>query len=47
MPLFRQHLDPRPLDQLEAMQVPDSEGALDPFFSPDGRWVGFATVTGI
>jgi serine/threonine-protein kinase len=37
----------RPLGQLESAQVADSKGALDPFFSPDGRWVGFATVTGI
>jgi len=42
-----QYLYVRPLDRLEATQVPDSKGALDPFFSPDGRWVGFATVTGI
>jgi serine/threonine-protein kinase len=31
----------RPLDRLEAVVVPGTERAADPFFSPDGRWVGF------
>jgi serine/threonine-protein kinase len=31
----------RPLDQLEALAVPGTEGADAPFFSPDGRSVGF------
>ncbi len=31
----------RPLDRLEAVRVPDSEQAASPFFSPDGRWLGF------
>jgi len=31
----------RPIDRLEAMPLPGTEGALDPFFSPDGQWVGF------
>jgi eukaryotic-like serine/threonine-protein kinase len=31
----------RPLDRLEATAIPGTEGALDPFFSPDGEWVGF------
>ena len=31
----------RPLDRLEATAVPDTEGASDPFFSPDGKWIGF------
>ena len=31
----------RPLDQLMAMPIPGTDGASTPFFSPDGRWVGF------
>jgi len=31
----------RPLDQADAMEVPGSDGAEVPFFSPDGQWVGF------
>jgi serine/threonine-protein kinase len=31
----------RPMDRLEASPIPGTEGALQPFFSPDGRWVGF------
>jgi serine/threonine-protein kinase len=31
----------RPLDQLEARPIPGTEAASDPFFSPDGQWVGF------
>ncbi|HEY7509025.1 MAG TPA: winged helix-turn-helix domain-containing protein [Vicinamibacteria bacterium] len=31
----------RPLDQFEAAVVPGSAGAAAPFFSPDGRWIGF------
>jgi len=37
----------RRLDQLEAEALEGTNGALDPFFSPDGRWVGFATVHGL
>ncbi len=33
----------RPLDQLEATLLSGTEGARDPFFSPDGRWVAFFT----
>ena len=33
----------RPLDRFEASVVPESEGAQAPFFSPDGRRVGFFT----
>ena len=32
----------RPLDQLDAVPIPDTDGASGPFFSPDGEWVGFA-----
>ncbi len=31
----------RSLDQLQATALPDTENASDPFFSPDGQWVGF------
>jgi len=31
----------RRLDQTKAVELPGTEGASGPFFSPDGRWVGF------
>ena len=31
----------RPLDQLRATMLPDTVGAANPFFSPDGEWIGF------
>src|SRR5262249_40858424 len=31
----------RPLDELTAHPIPATEGASTPFFSPDGRWLGF------
>jgi eukaryotic-like serine/threonine-protein kinase len=31
----------RPLDRFEVAAIPGTEGGLGPFFSPDGRWVGF------
>ena len=31
----------RPMDQAEASPMPGTEGAVGPFFSPDGQWVGF------
>jgi Tol biopolymer transport system component len=31
----------RPLDQLEARPLAGTAGAQSPFFSPDGRWIGF------
>jgi len=33
----------RYLDDLEVKLIPGTEGAINPFFSPDGRWVGFST----
>jgi serine/threonine protein kinase len=30
----------RALDSLEARPIPGTEGAINPFFSPDGQWVG-------
>ncbi len=35
------HLNARSLSQPEAVELPETEGARGPFFSPDGRWVGF------
>ena len=37
----RQQLYVRALDQLSATAMAGTEGAASPFFSPDGRWVGF------
>jgi len=31
----------RDLHRLEAVPLPGTEGGSDPFFSPDGQWVGF------
>ena len=31
----------RRLDQLQAVELPGTEGAFAPFFSPDGQWVAF------
>jgi serine/threonine-protein kinase len=31
----------RALNQLEAIPLSGTEGARDPFFSPDGQWIGF------
>jgi eukaryotic-like serine/threonine-protein kinase len=36
-----QQLFLRPLGELEAKPIAETEGAAAPFFSPDGRWVGF------
>jgi serine/threonine protein kinase len=33
----------RRLDQPKATELPGTEGAVAPFFSPDGQWVGFLT----
>jgi serine/threonine-protein kinase len=37
----RSKLFTRRLDQAEATELPGTEGGRDPFFSPDGQWVGF------
>ena len=37
----------RELAHLEAEAFPGTEGAMDPFFSPDGRWIGYATIFGL
>jgi serine/threonine protein kinase len=36
-----QQLYLRALDSLEAKPIPGTEGGVNPFFSPDGQWVGF------
>ncbi|MEO5895797.1 MAG: protein kinase [Vicinamibacterales bacterium] len=33
----------RPLQSLDATPVPGTDGALSPFFSPDGQWIAFFT----
>jgi len=40
---FNIHLMRRSLDRAEAQVIPGAQNAGGPFFSPDGRWVGFAT----
>ena len=37
----RPRLYVRGLDKLEATPLTGTDGAKDPFFSPDGRWIGF------
>lgn len=36
-----QRLYERPLDRLEATPLAGAEGGSNPFFSPDGAWIGF------
>src|ERR1017187_7058515 len=36
-----QQLYLRAMDSLEAKPMPGTEGAVNPFFSPDGQWLGF------
>jgi Tol biopolymer transport system component/predicted Ser/Thr protein kinase len=36
-----QQLYLRAMDILEARPIPGTEGAVSPFFSPDGQWLGF------
>jgi serine/threonine-protein kinase len=37
----------RPLDSFDSTPITGSEGALQPFFSPDGQWIGFITNGGL
>ena len=37
----KQRIYVRPLDQLQATALSGTENARDPFFSPDGQWIGF------
>ena len=39
--IYNSQLYLRPMDQLEATPMRGTEGAREPFFSPDGQWVGF------
>ena len=39
-------LNLRSIDQLVETTLSGSEGGLNPFFSPDGQWVGFVSVPG-
>ena len=39
--LGKTRLYTRRLDQSKANELPGTEGAVTPFFSPDGQWVGF------
>jgi eukaryotic-like serine/threonine-protein kinase len=36
-----QQLYLRTMDNLDARPIPGTEGAIEPFFSPDGQWLGF------
>ncbi len=36
-----QQLYLRAMDSLETRPIPGTEGAVNPFFSPDGQWLGF------
>jgi len=36
-----QHIYLRRLESLDAVEVPGTEGGMNPFFSPDGKWLGF------
>src|ERR1700674_3414872 len=38
-----QQLYVRAMDSLESRLIPGTEGAVNPFFSPDGQWLGFFT----
>jgi serine/threonine-protein kinase len=35
------HIYVRPLDQLQALLLAGTDGARNPFFSPDGQWIAF------
>jgi hypothetical protein len=37
----------RPLGRLDPMPIPGTEYGAHPFFSPDGRWIGFVRVSGL
>jgi Tol biopolymer transport system component/DNA-binding winged helix-turn-helix (wHTH) protein len=37
----KRQLAMQPLDQSQSILLPDTEGGADPFFSPDGQWIGF------
>ncbi|MEZ5427788.1 MAG: protein kinase [Pyrinomonadaceae bacterium] len=35
----------RPLDKYESRPIEGTDGGKNPFLSPDGKWIGFTTVT--
>jgi serine/threonine-protein kinase len=41
----KQQLATRLLDQAQATLLPGTEGGRDPFFEPDGQWIGFVSGT--
>jgi Tol biopolymer transport system component/predicted Ser/Thr protein kinase len=43
-PEGKQQLATRMLDQAQFTLLPGTENGADPFFSPDGQWIGFFTV---
>ena len=45
--LSRDRLFTRRLDQPRATELAGTEGAITPFFSPDGQWVAFSTQDGL
>src|SRR6266704_1475426 len=40
-PEGKEQLATRLLDQAKTTLLPGTENAVDPFFSPDGQWIGF------
>ncbi|MEP7326092.1 MAG: protein kinase [Gemmatimonadota bacterium] len=41
------HLMRKLRDAAEATPIAGTEGAVSPFFSPDGRWIGYTTTDGL
>ncbi len=37
----QRQLHVRRLDEFESKPIPGTEGGIEPFFSPDGQWIGF------
>lgn len=35
------------MDQVDAVPLPGTDGAVDPFFSPHGQWIGFGTESAL
>ena len=43
----RQQIYLRDLDQFDSIPIPGTEGASNPFFSPDSQWLGFSAAGGL
>jgi serine/threonine protein kinase len=43
----RQQIYLRDLDQFDSIPIPGTEGASNPFFSPDSQWLGFSAPGGL